>query len=153
MNYTGILRTLALTACILSVLVFAITRPIFYSGSHTDYRQLKSDIWNFSASSPLDLTALNGGRWRTACLFGGYSSPSEDMRKFGRLSFFDRIYQPMKSWIPFRIGEVAEHEVVLAFVDWRGRVEFIHFDTVTAEGSLEDFKGCVSRDYPFIRYE
>jgi hypothetical protein len=91
----------------------------------------------------VDLSELNNGEWKTACLFGGYTMP--EMRALGaNISENDRVRMTEAGSRGFRLAQVEEQEVVIAFVDLSNNAQFIHFDTVIGpEG--QHLKRCISK--------
>jgi hypothetical protein len=93
----------------------------------------------------VDLSELNNGEWKTACLFGGYTRPLEEMRGLGAsINEKDLIRLTEAGSRGFRLGQVEEQEMAIAFVDLSNNVRFIHFETgIGPEG--QHFRKCISR--------
>lgn len=76
----------------------------------------------------IDLAALNDGEWTTACVFGGYTTPSVAMANLGALvSDADERRLREAGSGGFRFDEVEEFEMMLVYVDPHNRAHFIHF--------------------------
>jgi hypothetical protein len=91
----------------------------------------------------IDLAHLNGGAWRTACLFGGYTHPIEKMDALGAVvSEADR--QRLSGAVGARIAPVEEFEVLIAYIDEERRAHFIHFaEGVGSEG--QHYEACTTK--------
>lgn len=149
-KYKKTLTTIIFFTCIWIVL-FGIPFP--YSFNHDDYQLFKPKISTLKAGERLDFTELNGGRWKTACLFGGYTRPSVTMAKKGKLSVFDSYYQPLKSWGLIRLDEVEEGEAMISYVDRRNGVHFVHFEIAPKTdlySSLEHAELCTTVERPWV---
>jgi len=129
--------------------------PFLYSVDHAGYQLFEPKITQLDTTKKLDLVQLNRGEWREACLFGGYTHPSEVMGKKGKVSFFDSYFQQLKSWGLLRLGEVEEWESMIAYVDNSEDVHFVHFGATMKSGignTLEHFEKCTTRERPWISY-
>ena len=133
---------------LLALLVFS-PRPNF-DHAHPDYayfaKQFEEVRRAFAAGEDppvIDLAPLNGGAWRTACLFGGYTRPIEKMDALGaEVGEADRkrLGEPVGA----RISPVEEFEVLIAFVDEERRAHFIHFsEGVGPEG--QHYEACTTK--------
>jgi hypothetical protein len=93
----------------------------------------------------VDLSELNNGEWKTACLFGGYTMPLDQMRALGaNISEKDRVRMTEAGSRGFRLGQVEEREMVITFVDPSNNAHFIHFHTgIGPEG--QNFKRCIAK--------
>jgi hypothetical protein len=93
----------------------------------------------------IDLSQLNNGDWKTACLFGGYMYPLGDMQALGaKISAKDRWRLSQAGWRGFRAGQVEEEEMAIAYVDLNNSAQFIHFASgIGPEG--QHFKKCISK--------
>ncbi len=148
------LRTMAVVLAS-PLLTFLTTIPFPFSHSHPDYEYYKGQIAQLSKTKQLDLSELNAGKWKIACLFGGYTIPSITMRKYGVVSKLDRFYQPLKDWPLMRFGEIEEHETMIAYVDQDDLVYFVHFGVAPDQFSYRHFtqehvERCVSRENAII---
>ncbi|MGE6783495.1 hypothetical protein ACQKGL_13335 [Ensifer adhaerens] len=92
-----------------------------------------------------DMERLNGGDWKTACIFGGYVHPIEEMEKLGAtVAEVDRQRMQDAKDSGFRLFEVEESEMMVAFVDGADTAHFIHFKKgIGAEG--QHYRSCVTR--------
>jgi hypothetical protein len=138
--------TCAAVAAVAALIAFQ-ARPAF-DRTHPDYASFAA---HFAAArrafaaeedrAVIDLALVNGGAWREACLFGGYTNPVERMEALGGVvSPADR--QRLARPIGLHISPVEEFEMLIAFVDEDGRAHFIHFDQgVGAEG--QHYEACV----------
>lgn len=124
-------------------------RPVF-DRDHPDYGPFASQFARaekaFSAGEDwavIDLAPVNGGAWRSACLFGGFTRPVERLLSLGAtVSASDR--QRLSSALGWRAAPVEEFEMLVAFTDEQGQAHFIHFDRgVGAEG--QHYEACVTR--------
>ena len=93
----------------------------------------------------LDLSSLNGGDWKVACVFGGYTRPLEHMQRLGAsVSDMDRLRLTEAGTRGFRLGQVEEFEMMIAFIDHQDRAHFIHFESgIGSPGQY--FEKCISR--------
>lgn len=134
----------------LAMLIVNISFP--FSTRHPDYEIFQAEISNLTDSNGLNLTQLNNGNWKHACLFGSYTNPSYEMASYGRVGWFDFFYQPMKAWPIIRLAQIEEHEAMIAFTDNSDKVTFIHFRSgrTKTERSLEHISVCSTRDKPII---
>ena len=123
-----------------------------YSYTHADYSKFQTKIKKLDTKQGLDLSNLNQGKWKTACLFGGYTNPSYIMDEYGEIRWIDTIYQPMKALPILRLAQVEEHEALIAFVDYSNQVSFIHFKSglTKSRRSLEHVSKCTSRTHPIM---
>ena len=123
-----------------------------YSYTHPSYPEFKTKIEAINENKGLDFSNLNNGRWKTACLFGGYSNPSYMMDEYGKIGWVDTFYQPMKALPIVRLAQVEEHEAIIAYVDRSNQVSFIHFKSGRNKSgrSLEYVSKCTSRTHPIL---
>ncbi|HEU01565.1 MAG TPA: hypothetical protein ENH89_14745 [Aurantimonas coralicida] len=92
----------------------------------------------------IDFSNINGGSWRTACLFGGYSTPSEEIAKLGAtISDADRTRLKDAGSSGLRLTEVEENEMVVAYIDENNRAHFIWFEDGIGSGG-QHLRRCVS---------
>jgi hypothetical protein len=92
----------------------------------------------------IDLVPVNGGSWRTACLFGGYTSPIDRMEALGAtISPWDRVRLTVPT-NPLRISPVEEFEMVIGYVDEQGRAHFVHFAEGVGGGG-QHYNTCVTK--------
>ncbi len=135
-------------------LTYAIAFEPRYDARHPDHDRYAAVLATIreqlSQRSPgpqdaLDLSALNGGDWTTACAFGGYRNPSEAMAKLGaEIGSADRLRLEEARTSGLRLAEVEEFEFMLAFVDAKRRAHFIHFrDGIGPDG--QHFEKCICR--------
>ncbi|HEV7323072.1 MAG TPA: hypothetical protein VGO04_31090 [Ensifer sp.] len=97
------------------------------------------------ADQVADMERLNGGDWQTACIFGGYVHPIEEMEKLGAtIAEADRQRMQDAKDSGFRLYEVEEFEMMVAYIDRAKRAHFIHFKSgIGAQG--QGHKSCVTR--------
>lgn len=91
----------------------------------------------------IDLAPLNGGAWKTACLFAGYTHPIEHMEQLGARvdqADRDRFGKPQA----FRAAPVEETELVIAFMDEAGRAHFVHFQNGMGQ-QTQHYWECVTK--------
>jgi hypothetical protein len=98
-----------------------------------------------STDYSVDLSGLNNGEWKTACLFGGYTNPLDEMRALGaNISEKDRARMTEAGSRGLRLSQVEEYELAIAYIDLSNNARFIHFETgVGAEG--EHQRQCISK--------
>jgi hypothetical protein len=119
--------------CALFLLVIS-QRPAYdthdpdYDRVATAFREL-DDRWRstgWDETTVLDVTALNGGDWTTACLFGGYTRPGVRIAALGA-TVRDSDLQRTTETSGSRLAPVEEQEVMLAYIREDGQARFIHF--------------------------
>ncbi len=89
------------------------------------------------------MAKLNGGVWTTACLFGGFARPIEQMERLGAtVAQADR--ERFGGSLGFRAGPVEETEAVIAFVDDERRGRFIHFQRGMGQHA-QHYRNCVTK--------
>ena len=93
----------------------------------------------------VDLSQLNKGEWKTACLFGGYTRPLEEMQALSaNISERDRVRMTEAGSRGFRMGQVEEQEMAIAYVDLSNNAQFIHFASGVGP-ARQHFKKCISK--------
>ena len=93
-----------------------------------EIRQSRKPDGSIDIEEGIDLSDLNGGDWTTACVFGGYNDPLEEMEKLGaKVSDEDRA-QLGELKGGFRIAQVEEFEIMFTFIDLTGTAQFVHFE-------------------------
>ncbi|MEI2296544.1 hypothetical protein [Ensifer sp. MJa1] len=97
------------------------------------------------AEQVADMERLNGGDWKTACIFGGYVHPIEEMEKLGAtVAETDRQRMQDAKDSGFRLFEVEEFEMMVAYIDQANRAHFIHFEGgIGSDG--QHYQSCVTR--------
>lgn len=100
------------------------------------------------SDSTIDLTALNNGQWKAACILGGYDNVLDELEKLGAtVSPDNRTRLAELTERGFRISQVEEFEVMVVFVDDSNEGQFIHF-----EGDLgsagQHLRICTDRSKP-----
>lgn len=134
-------------AVLIAIIVF--DKPDF-DRAHPDYAQF---VARFAAAqraleagerwAVIDLAPVNGGAWRTACLFGGYTSPVQRMEALGAVvNEADR--RRLEKSVGLRIAPVEEFEVLIAFVDEAQRAHFVHFPEGVGPNG-QHYEACVRR--------
>ena len=93
----------------------------------------------------VDFSQLNGGEWKVACLFGGYTDPLETMRAIGaNIHEKDQVRWTKARSRGLRLAQVEEKEMAIAYVDLANNAQFIHFrHGIGPEG--QHFQKCVAR--------
>lgn len=125
-----------------------------YDQSHPNYRHFAEvfdslrpelDYRGTTEDDYIDLSELNSGEWKTACLFGGYTDPLEAMRALGaNIDEKDHVRFTEAGSRRFRLGQVEEQEMAIAFVDIGNNARFIHFRTgIGKEG--QGLQRCISK--------
>ena len=136
---------MAIVALGIFALTFFTIIPFTFSTSNPDYSYLHERIGEIGRGEKLNVSNLNNGNWTTACLFGGYTDPSIHMKKLGKVSLIDRVYQPLKGWSWWRLGQVEEHEIMVAYVDNFGVVTFVHLPNKNSSDRLEHHIQCIEK--------
>jgi hypothetical protein len=97
-----------------------------------------------STERAIDLSQLNGGSWKTACLFG-YTDPLQTMQKLGAtIDAKDETRLTEARSRGFRAAQVEEFEMMIAYIDLANRAHFVHFERgLGAEG--QHLEQCVSK--------
>jgi hypothetical protein len=93
----------------------------------------------------IDLSELNAGNWKIACVFGGYTNPLEMMRALGaNINEKDRLRLTESRSRGFRLTQVEESEMAITYVDLSNNAKFIHFDHgIGPEG--QHLQKCIGR--------
>ena len=153
-----ILLFVASTAALFAIGVVALLRELLYKPAYDqfqpNYRQFTEifdslrpvlDYRGTTKDDYIDLSELNSGEWKTACLFGGYTDPLEAMRVHGaNIDEKDRVRFTEAGSRGFRLGQVEEHEMAIAFVDLGNNARFIHFRTGIGPGG-QHLRRCISK--------
>jgi hypothetical protein len=125
-----------------------------YDQAHPDYgryaetfRRLSVPISTrgITGDDAIDLSELNGGEWQVACVFGGYTNPLETMRAFGaNIDEKNQLRLTEAGSRGFRLAQVEESEMAIAYVDFNNNARFIHFKYgIGPEG--QHFQKCIAR--------
>lgn len=93
----------------------------------------------------LDLGSLNNGNWTTACVYGGYNNPRQEMIDLGgKVSAADEARLADARTRSMRAAEVEETESMIAYIDSAGDAHFLHFRG--GFGQFAEFgKRCISK--------
>ncbi len=146
-----VLAVVGITALIL----VAIFDEPDYDVAHPNYSYFAEMFERLSKSSrrmtneaAIDFSQLNGGEWKVACLFGGYTDPLETMRVTGaNINENDRVRWTEARSRGFRLAPVEEHEMAIAYVDLANNAQFIHFrHGIGPEGQGFQKCDCTTRD-------
>ena len=150
--FVGSVAILCLLAAA-SVVVELFYKPTYDRSDPTYHRYLEAferlrvplDERGATNEDILDLSQVNKGEWKTACLFGGYTRPLDEMQALGAtISEKDRARMTEAGSRGFRVSQVEEQEIVIAFVDLGNNARFIHFHTgIGPEG--QHFQRCISK--------
>lgn len=125
-----------------------------YDRSDPDYQgyaeiferlQVRLSMYGATANDVVDFSQLNNGEWKVACLLGGYANPLEEMQKLGaNIDPKDRSRLTEAGKQGFRLAQVEEYEMMIAYVDSGDRARFIHFaNGLGPEGKR--FRRCISK--------
>ncbi len=137
-----------------ALLAFEVLRKPIYDQNDPDYSRY-SEIFarleeqlarrEMSSQETIDLSPLNGGDWRTACVFGGYNDPLKEMRNLGAVvSDIDQHRLSEAGSRGFRLSQVEEFEMMIAYVDRYNHAHFIHFER--GIGALgQHLRACISK--------
>ena len=138
----------------ITVLLVELSWTPTYDQSDPNYRRYietfdrlrrELDVRGATNEDFVDLSQLNNGEWKTACLFGGYTYPLNDMQALGaQISKKDRVRLTQAGLLGFRAGQVEEEEMAIAYVDFKNNAQFIHFASgIGSEGQY--LKKCISK--------
>jgi hypothetical protein len=144
----------ALAMLVVASLFAALFHEPAYDQSHPDYHRYAEAFNRLSVpisqrgitnEDAIDLFELNGGEWKTACIFGGYTNPLDKMRTLGAdISPKDQSRLTEAGSRGFRLAQVEESEIAIAYVDFSNRAQFIHFKHgIGPEG--QHLQRCISR--------
>lgn len=90
----------------------------------------------------IDLAPLNGGVWRTACLFGRYTTPIQDLEVLGAtISYLDRVR--FKSAMLGSADSEEKFAVLFAWITSDNRAGFLHLPAGLAE--THAYTACVDK--------
>ena len=138
---------------IATVLVELFYRPS-YDRAHPDYdhyaqvfERLREpvSVRGLAGEHAIDLSDLNRGEWKVACLFGGYTDPLETMRALGaNIDEKDRLRWTAAGSRGFRLAQVEEKEMAIAFADLGNTARFIHFKSGIGSAG-QNFQKCIER--------
>jgi hypothetical protein len=95
----------------------------------------------------LDVSTVNGGEWRVLCLVGGYESPVSVINAYAHTQGA-QITSVSKVWSWFRVGEVPETDMALAFVAPNGRLQIYRLRA--RHGYQEHMRSCTTRANPLL---
>jgi hypothetical protein len=148
--------------CMLGValLLYQLSHKPAYDQGDPDYRRyeeafdglrVKLDRRGTTEEDYVDLSMLNNGEWTTACLFGGYTMPLDEMRALGaNISDKDLARITEAGSRGFRLAQVEEQEMAIAYIDRSNDARFIHFATgIGPEG--QHLQGCISKPETRLR--
>jgi hypothetical protein len=123
--------------------------------SHPDYERYAEALNRLRVSissrrmiaddDAIDLSELHQGKWKIACVFGGYTSPLEKMRALGAsISQEDQSCWTEAGSRGFRLAQVEESEMAIAYADLENNAHFIHFNfAIGAE--VQNFQECIAK--------
>jgi hypothetical protein len=125
-----------------------------YDQSHPDYHRYAETFDRLSVpistrgitnEDAIDLSELNAGEWKIVCVFGGYTKPLETMRALGaNINEKDQLRLTEAGSRGFRLAQVEESEMAIAYVDLNNNAQFIHFENgIGPEG--QHFQKCIAR--------
>jgi hypothetical protein len=99
----------------ITVLLVELSWTPTYDQSDPNYRRYietfdrlrrELDVRGATTEDFVDLSQLNDGEWKTACLFGGYTYPLDDMQALGaNISVKDRVRLTQAGLRGFRFGQ------------------------------------------------
>lgn len=93
----------------------------------------------------IDLTKLNDGNWTTACVFGGYNNPLEEMEaRRANVTAEDRKRLLELGSEGFRLAQVEEFELMIAYVDTENDAYFVHFKNGFGSRG-QHFEKCITK--------
>ena len=110
-----------------------------------DRLRVQLDRYGTTKDDVIDLSQLNNGAWKVACVFSGYTNPLEEMRALdANISEKDQLRLTEAGSRGFRLGQVEEFEMMIAYVDLSNNAQFVHFASgFGPEG--QHFQKCISR--------
>jgi hypothetical protein len=98
----------------------------------------------------VDLSSLNNGNWTTACIFGGYNYPLKEMVALGaNVNAQDEERLLELSQRGFRLTQVEEFELMIAYVDTKNDAHFVHFQSGFGSGG-QHFERCITKPQTVI---
>ncbi len=88
----------------------------FYDDDHPDVRIVRAAFaGKRAAETPVDLSAVNRGDWKVACLVGGYERPIGVTHQFARKHrIYTRRLSRLRAWL--WITEVPEPDLALTYI-------------------------------------
>ena len=117
-------------------LLYAVFQSPDYDKSHPDYARyegvfarLEKQMYETPrGQQAIDLSQLNDGDWETACIFGGYTDPLEEMQSRGAIVADRDVRRLIEAEeLGMRMDQVEEFEIMLTTIDRQNRAHFIHF--------------------------
>jgi hypothetical protein len=137
-----------------AVLLVALSYRPSYDQAHPEYGRYAEAFHRLSvqfsargitSDDAVDLSELNRGEWKVACVFGGYTSPLETMRACNaNIDEKDQLRLSEAGSRGFRLAQVEESEMAIAYVDFDNNAHFIHFKHgIGPEG--QHFQKCIVR--------
>jgi hypothetical protein len=98
----------------------------------------------------IDLSKLNDGKWTTACVFGGYNNPLEEIEaRRANITAEDRKQLLELGRAGFRLAQVEEFELMIAYVDTKNDAHFVHFQSGFGSGG-QHFEKCITKPQTVI---
>jgi hypothetical protein len=145
---------IALPALGVAALLVELSYTPAYDQSDLDYQRysdafdrlrLQIDSRGTTKEDVIDLSQLNKGEWKMACVFGGYTKPVEKMRELGaNINEKDQVRMTEAESRGFRLGQVEEFEMAIAYFDLNSNAQFIHVESgIGPEGQY--FQKCISK--------
>jgi hypothetical protein len=142
--------------CVLGIaaLFYELSYKPTYDQSDPNYRRyeevfkalrLQLDQRGVTKEDSVDFSPLNNGEWKTVCLFGGYTRPLDEMRWHGaNIDEKDRARFTETESRGFRLDQVEEREIAIAYIDAGNNAHFIHFASgIGPEG--QHLQRCVAK--------
>jgi hypothetical protein len=137
-----------------ALFVNAVSYEPMYDEKDPDYSHYKKifddveeELYNRRSghTSSIDFSPLNDGEWSQVCLLGAYSNALNCMTNLGaEISKADEQRLADAGQGRFRLAQVEEQEIMIAYVDLRNRAHFIHFRRGFGKFG-DDVQGCISK--------
>ncbi|MEO5323437.1 hypothetical protein PV773_08935 [Mesorhizobium sp. CC13] len=141
---------------LVALMVFATSWTPQYDDDDPRYHFLTQQITSIAerwskgdfGNNSVNLTLLNDGRWKAACILGGYNSALDELEKLGAtVSEANKARLVELRENGFRISEVEEFEMMIVFVDSANEGRFIHFESGLGPDG-QHLKKCTYRSNP-----
>ncbi len=150
----GAVACLGATAAAAVYLAVLLSYSPRYDEDHPDHRRYAErfaalrawlDGQGAATRVSIDFADLNGGQWKTVCLFGGYTDPLREIQALGaEIDDRDRARLTEAGRRGFRIGPIEEFELAIAYIDRENKARFIHMKSGIGPRG-QHFEKCIDR--------
>lgn len=121
---------------------------LYYDDDHRDARIIREAFAaNQSSDWKLDVSTVFGGEWQVLCVIGGYENPVAVIDKFAGQHNVS-ITLAAKAWSRFRVGEVPEPDMALAYVARNGKLRVYR---LRGQGHVEHLRSCTTSAASVLR--